>query len=213
MFSTVRCGLKWRSDGEDKAPGNSSEIRSIVFNSKDELYVDDAGFRLHVFDGNGKFVKTITLGGALNAGRFSFGVGTDGRIISQAQEYERGSGITGPRKIAHSVDILNEDGQFQKSIATFKSETPGLLRFEGGFIQPNNYCDPLLCLSPILADSFVYGFSSEYVLYVINSKGDPQIIIKLERKPSALSEGEKDQIVDRFRLFSYKAIELLRARP
>lgn len=192
-----------------QGPGEFNEIRSLAIDVKDNLYVSDAGFRLHVFDGNGKFVRMITINGAANSGLFSFGVGTEGQILSEVQSYRRPSGLAGPVKITHSIDLLSEDGQFQRSVATFESETPGLLKTERGYTQPNNFCDPTLRFKPILPDVFVYGFSSEYVLYIVNSDGNPQKLIKLERKPSALSKREKDQIVENFRRASAKRTSVL----
>jgi len=195
---------------QGQGPGEFSEIRSIVINEKDELFVDDAGFRLHVFDGNGHFVRTITLDGAQNSGRFSFGVGTSGQILSQAQIYSPSSDVQKPRRVTHSIDLLSQEGRFQKSITTFESEIPGLLKYEGGLSAPNNFCDPNLRFATVRGDTFAFGFSSDYVFVLIDSDGNSKLIIKMERRPSPLTNDEKKKIVEHYRQTSGKRSQFLR---
>jgi len=97
-----------------------------------------------------------------------------------------------------NIDLISQEGTTIKTVASYRWERSDIIKTERSFTSPNNLCTPRLCLCPINEDLAIYGYSSDYSLSAINSKGETVYIIKKDEPPQPITKAEKDKVIDRF---------------
>jgi len=142
-----------------QGPGEFEQPRWIDVDLEDSIYVFDSYRRnLHIFGKDGKFKKTISLTYSLF---FGLGIGEKGNILTQANFYSQEQGT-------RDIVILDADGKTTKRIVSYPIELPPRIKNR---ILGNPY-SPSLYFYPALDGSGVYGHSSEYRLYVLDTSGE-----------------------------------------
>jgi hypothetical protein len=189
---------------QGQGPGEFDSPTSLYIDTKDNIYVSEMFQRLHIFDKNGVFQKRIKVEVQEN-----MGVTRDGNfIVHILSRGERKSDMHGDYDRFLDIELKSQDGTTIKTIASYRSEMPGMIKTERGFTSPNNLCTPRLFLCPINEDLAIYGYSSDYSLFAINSKGETVYIIKKDEPPQSITKAEKDKVIDR-RMRAQKENELM----
>lgn len=165
-------GRQGQGPGEYVFPGQ------VYFDPEGNTCVRNGGIQLNVYGKDGVFKNKITFKTFVNA----FILGPGGTIIGTKQPgFEPG----GPK---HSLVQLDRDGLVLRTIAEFRGELS-----EGQKALTLHWYSNLISFSPVTAETFGYGFSEEYKIYVAGSEGQTLHIITKEEKPQAISGKEKDE--------------------
>jgi hypothetical protein len=164
-----------------QGPGEFEQPQTILFDSQQNIYVQDAR-DIDIFDKNGKHIKSTVLSVMFV---LSIGITKEGNIIGHSQAF-------GPKMIEEVV-LIDEEGKKIKTIVTYKSD----VSFGKGMDLGSIY-SPGLCFYPINEQLAVYGYSSEYKLFVIDSSGNIAHIIEKDEPPTTLSQKEINKLLDDF---------------
>lgn len=168
-----------------QGPGEFEQPRSIHFDLKDRIYVyDSLRSNLHIFEKNGKFKETIRLTRSLF---FGYGISEEGNILTQTHFYS-------PEGSTMDVVIINPQGRVIKKIASYPYKLPPMVKKR----RLGNSYSYSLYFYPTLDGSGVYGHSSEYKLYVLNTTGETMFRIEKEEKPESITQKNKSGLIDRY---------------
>ncbi len=183
---------------QGQGPGEFESPRSLYIDAKDNFYIEDSFKRIETFDKNGVFKKRIKLK-TDSALMRSLGFMSGGNFIARtSSRRERNSDMPGDYDSFLNIDLISQDGATIKTVASYRLERSERIKNDrGGYLYLNNLCKPFLWFCPINKEMAVYGFSSEYELFVINSSGELEYIIKKDELPQPVTEAEKDKVIDR----------------
>lgn len=187
---------------QGQGPGEFEHPSTLYLDSDDNIYVVDSGRKVHIFDKDGEFEKAITLKEftrPIMSVTGEFGITKEGNLIAKTlSRGERKSDMPMDYDTFFNIDLINSDGAIIKTLASFRRERSGVIRTERAIISTNNLCTPRLCLCPINEDLAIYGYSFDYSLFAINSKGETVYIIKKDEPPQSITKDEKEKVIDRF---------------
>jgi len=168
---------------QGQGPGEFERPGSMYVDTQQNIYVRDAR-DIDIFDKNGKHIKSTVQYDLF--GPF-FGITKDGNIIAYNQSLRAG-------EMLEEVVLVDEDGKKIKTIVEYKSDASS---FGKGIDLGMSYT-PGLWFYPINEGIAVYGYSSEYKLYVIDSSGNLAHIIEKAEPPTPLSQKEINKVLDDF---------------
>ncbi len=170
---------------QGQGPGEFEQPMSLFIDVKDRIYVYDSFRRyLHVFENEGKFKETIRLP---RSPSFGLGISEKGNILSQTSDYSQEENTT-------NVVLMDSKGKVIKRIVSYPFETPPMIKKR---ILGNPYSHRLY-FCPDLDGSGVYGHSSEYKLYVLNTSGEARLRIEKEEKAEPVTQKDKDIRIDNY---------------
>lgn len=177
---------------EGEGPGELRDPRSLHLDEQGNLFVKD-GAKIHLFDvgSTGQYVESYPV--PMNCTQFK--VLSDGNIIADKPKFD-------PENFSYEVVLLDGRGRILTNLASFPA-----LKMESMFIKKDRFTinDPMLYLCPYLKDSAIYGFSQDYILFIVNAQGE--IIQRVERAEprQKITKKDKRRMVD-------KLIALLKVR-
>jgi len=174
-------GKKGEGPGEYQWPIN------IFIHDQGDVYVNDRGRILHVFDRDGKFLRRINLNFSIPIEESRFYVDKNENIFALKREMSE----SGLDKVLVKAD---KSGTIQKSLMAAKDRetqvksSGGVGGVMGGIIHP--YSERML-ICPI-QDAFVcYGNNLKYELNIFDLDGNLKMIISKRESASSISEEEK----------------------
>lgn len=165
-----------------QGPGEFQGLSGAFIDSENSLYVDQ-GHSISVFDNKGKYIRSIPLGTHI----FSFGITADGNIIATTYTIIA-------TKISDDIFLFDSVGKRLKILATFPN--PRVVPAGGIALGAKNSWAFYLSFCPITEKIGVYGFSSEYKLYLIDSSGNIVSIIEKEEIPEPPTKKDKERVID-----------------
>jgi hypothetical protein len=178
-------GIYLQSIGKKgQGPGEFDRPWGICFDPQQNIYVRETR-EIDIFDAKGRYLRTIVP--HEHFGPY-FGITKDGNIIAHNQSFSAGG------KMSEEVVLFDGEGKKIKTIVEFKSETPSF----GQVFDLGSYYTPGLCFYPINEKFAVYGYSSEYRLFVIDSSGELVYIIEKKESPTPLSKKEINKVIDEY---------------
>ena len=193
---------KYGSDGsylqtigrKGQGPGEFDTPYGMFVNEEGGIYVHD-GMRVKVFKRDGSYLRETIL----EIFSHDISVDRDGNIWGIGRlPTEKGS--------TRSVIKLSKTGKLEKIIADFPPPEVAI-RSEGGrgvmFFIDHEYVHEL-CYIPLNSQSTLYAHSSEYSLYRIDIRGETELIMEKDEKPSSISQREKDAIYEKHSDFEEK---------
>ena len=184
---------------QGQGPGEFERPSTLYLDSNDNIYVEDSGRKIHIFDKDGEFKNAITLTEFTRPITGEFGITEEGNLIAMTlSRGERKSDMPMDYDSFFNIDLINSDGAIIKTLASFRWEKSGVIRTERAIISTNNLCTPRLCLCPINEDLAIYGYSSDYSLFAVNAKGETVYIIKKDEPPQSITKDEKEKVIGRF---------------
>jgi hypothetical protein len=167
---------------QGQGPSEFERPSLLYLDDVNNIYVQDLR-KMHVFDKSGKFKRTFTLFDFL----FLFGVTKEGNILAPINSR------INPLKGTEEIVLVSSEGIKIKTIASYPWENPPPLR--GNLYLANPY-SPVLCFCPLNDEAGVYGYSSEYKLFVIDSSGELVYIIEKEEPGESFTRKEKNKLID-----------------
>ncbi len=179
-----------------QGPGEFQGLSGAFIDSKSNLYVNQ-GQSISVFDNKGKHIRSIPLGTHI----YSFGITADGNIIATT------SSII-PAKTSEDLIFFDSTGKRLRTLATFPNVR--VVPAGGIALGARNSWAFYLAFCPITEKIGVYGFSSEYKLYLNDSSGAVVSIIEKEEIPEMLTERDKETgyfKVKRYRIKNWDQIK------
>jgi hypothetical protein len=165
-----------------QGPGEFQGFSGAFIDSKNNLYVNQ-GRSISLFDNNGKYIKSIPLGTDTS----SFGITSDGNIIAETYSII-------PEKTSDDLIFFDSTGKRLKTLATFPNVR--VVPAGGIALGARNSWAFSLSFCPITEKIAIYGFSSEYKLYLVDSSRDVVSIIEKEEIPEQLTERDKERTIN-----------------
>jgi len=157
-----------------QGPGEYTFPSRVHFNSEGDICVS-GGREIVYFTRNGDFLRKVSLKATLNY----FILGPKGTIVGKQQPW--------PNNPVETLLQLNAEGDVIRTIAEF----PSLGSVKKGVIIMHWY-KPIIGLALAPPDSFWYGYSAEYKLYLADSEGQTKLIVTKDEKPALISSREKE---------------------
>ena len=172
-----RSGRYVRTIGrQGQGPGEYVFPSQVLFGPQGDLYIH-AGREIIVYGSDGAYKTKLLLKTFLSPVM----IGHDGTVLTTSQP----SIAPGGQK--RSIVQLDANGSILRTIAEFRGEL-----FEGQNVIVYHWYGSEIEFSPVTGESFCYGFSDEYKVYVADIKGRTILIITKDEKPQAISGKEKD---------------------
>ena len=169
--------------GRGQGPGEFEQPMWIHIDLEDRIYGYDSRRRnLHVFEKDGKFKETIKLSHSLF---FKSGMADKGNILAQTYFYSQ-EGST------RDVVLMDSKGKVIKRIASYPYELPPRIKKR----TLGNPYSHRLHFYPALDGSGVYGHSSEYKLYVLDTSGETRFLIENNEKPESITQKDESELID-----------------
>jgi hypothetical protein len=164
-------GRQGQGPGEYVFPGQ------VSFDPEGNICVRNGGIELNVYGKDGIIIKKVTFKTFVSA----FILGPQGTIIGTKQpSFEPG----GPK---HSLVQLDKDGSVLRTIAEFRGELN-----EGQKAYALHWYSHWIVFSPVTSDSFCYGPSDDYKIYLSNGEGQTILVVAKDEKPLSISGKEKE---------------------
>ena len=172
-----------------QGPGEMESPVQIFIGAQDYIYIFQER-QFIVFRTDGGFVKSIALRNFL-FGFFITRQGTFFALFLQVDEKTR----------ANVVAEYDAEGNPVKTLASYLDEGFVTTPRKAGeamvsFFFSHEYNNSI-CFCPVGPESFCYGNSSEYKIFVVDAKGKVKFIIKKDDAPQPISGKEKAAIIDR----------------
>lgn len=165
---------------QGQGPGEFEQPWTMCVDKQQNIYIRDVR-DIDIFDENGRHIKST-----IQSERFGpfFGITRDGNIIAYSQSIR-------PGETLEDVVLIDKTGKKIKTIVTYKSDAS----FGKGIDLGRAYT-PGLRFDQINEELALYGYSSEYKLYVIDSSGNLVHIIEKAEPPTPLSQKEINKVLD-----------------
>ncbi|MCP2604605.1 6-bladed beta-propeller [Candidatus Aminicenantes bacterium AH-873-B07] len=171
-------GREGQGPGEFQSPGHF-----FLVNEYEDIFIYDSGrYKIHHFDKNGRFIRPYHLSFPIE----SFALTSENNFLINSRVFSREGGV-------EAVHLINQKGNVLKTIATFPN-----VELEAWFGQKARFTAvfPELHLYPFKKDSAIFGYSAEYKIYRVDSKGNITTIIKKEEPKEKVSRKEKNQVIN-----------------
>ena len=159
--------------GEGQGPGEFYDIYEVVLNGAGQIYVRDS-WEIEVFDSNGEFLRNYKPKTRIS----NYCVLESGKILAES--------FTGK---THDVALLSSDWKKIKTISSFPFDRDLMVR---------SHYTPSLWVYPMSNRLFLFGYSSEYKLNIVDSSGSIIRVIEkeIESKNLSLTNTEKSKYID-----------------
>ena len=171
-----------------QGPGELERPNSLFLDKNNNIYVSDR-MKIHFFNSEGGFVKTISLSEQVN----DFCVSSEGDIFGLTT-------TTAERERTKLVVKMNPEGKILENIARF-AEVSHVTRKSGNVVSrfsiTHSY-NPSLYFVFSNDYQIFYADSSEYSFSRINLDGEVKMIVKKAESFHSISQKEKDKIYERF---------------
>lgn len=168
-----------------EGPGEFSWPSGLYIDSQNFLYVREYR-RLQVFNERGGFIKAIPL----NVILVNFAVDTEGNIFGNADLQPRDNAV-------RAIVKLNSQGEIVQEVAKYFDQ--GIKIIVGMdrtiTLSPNHAYTPRLCFIQMEKEVSIFGYSSEYVLYLFDKNGKIFLKIIKDELLQPISQKEKEIII------------------
>ncbi len=170
-----------------EGPGEFEDPAVIYLDSADEIFVYDSRRRnINLFEKNGDFKRVIRL----PSFTYYFGATKEKNVLMMYTSSSSEKRRVGKR----SLVIINPEGNIIKTIASYPYQlTPRIKNHMLG----NPYRHRLYFF-PAKEEGGIYGHSSEYKLFVLDSSGDLSCIIEMDKSPDPITNKDKNRQIDKY---------------
>jgi len=179
---------------QGQGPGEFGSPDGVFINDLNgEIYVPD-GFRIEVFSATGDYKRTITL----KTYNRSYCISPGGVIIGETDKHIfKDDDKKQTSKILATLRFINSEDGSESTIASFPDQLSK--NIEGRVAKFTHGYEHKFHLGAIDSQIFVYGFSSDYLLNVIDFAG--KLLFKFQKESSSLpiSKEEKDAVKEKYR--------------
>jgi hypothetical protein len=165
-------GRQGQGPGEYMFPGG------VLFDADGNIWVD-GGRQMVVFSKDGTFVRNVPWI-AKPLSRKMLGPG--GSFIGTLQPQ---LAPDGPKL---ELVRIESDGKTSRTIAEFHNELS-----QAKEAMAFHHYSTWITFAPVSAESFAYGFSGEYKIFIADAEGKTSLVMTKPEKPQAISGPEKDE--------------------
>jgi hypothetical protein len=163
-----------------QGPGEFENPDFLLVDEHENILVYD-NRKLHHFDNNGKFVKFYHFPFECE----SFALTSENNFLTNSRVFSQEGG-------AEAVHLINQEGDILKTIATFPYvKLKAWFKYKARFYA----VFPELHLYPLKQNSAVFGYSAEYKIYRVDSRGNITAIIEKEEPKRKITRREKNQVI------------------
>lgn len=167
-----------------QGPGEFEEPMRIIVDNDYRIYVEDYRRRIvQVLDRGGEFIHSIQSNDLL----LTMGFLDNGNVLAHTIALSPGLNT-------HAVKVLGVNNEEVKSFKSFPRKVFPIIK---GSMLGNPY-EPMLHFCPSFEGGGVYGYSDEYALYKINSRGNIDLIIKTSHPQIPITKKDKENLVERY---------------
>lgn len=173
--------------GKGQGPGEFEDPWGIHLDSEDNIYVGDSQrHNINVFGKRGDFKRVIRL----PSYTFNFGATKEKNVlmIYTSRLPEK------PREGENSLVLVNPEGKIIQTIASYPYLLPPMIKRR---MLGNPYSHRLYFF-PAKNGGGIYGHSSEYKLFGLNSSGNLSYIIEIDRPPDPVTNKDKNRRIDEY---------------
>ena len=181
---------------QGQGPGEFEEPYRLHLDTNNNIYVLDKRM-IHGFKINGELLRTITLKQLSFRFIREFRILKEGNIICNTTSREIKDGKPTDDSISN-IDFFDSEGKLIETIAMYNRKAGSLKVRERVSTSPPNYHESRLYFSPLDEELSVYGYSSEYMLFVINSSRRIVYKIKKDENTQPIPNEVKDKVIDYF---------------
>jgi len=169
-----------------QGPGEFERPLQIRIDKNGNIYVRDSR-KIKIFDKEGNYVRDIVLKNF----PMNFYLNSEGNIMARVFKSTEAGRVS-------SFERINKKGELINTIVQFPYELTITKAGKGIMVISHHYIYDLF-ISSINPQMFIYGYSKEYELFVVNEKGD--ILFKFSKEESyhPISEAEKDRVRNQFK--------------
>jgi hypothetical protein len=162
---------------QGQGPGEYMSAGYVHIEADGNIWVE-GGPQWVVFSKDGLFLKNVLVSKSMRQKM----LGPGGSFIGTTQP----SAARGDPK--HELIRVESDGKTFRTIAEFRGELSQAKRA----ISYHSYSNSI-AFAPVDPDSFVYGFTDEYKLFVADFEGRTTLVMTKDEKPQSISGNEKDE--------------------
>jgi len=179
---------------QGQGPGEFGSPDGVFINDLNgEIYVPD-GFSIEVFSATGDYKRTITL----KTYNRSYCISPGGVIIGETDKHIfKDDDKKQTSKILATLRFINSEDGSESTIASFPDQLSK--NIEGRVAKFTHGYEHEFHLGAVDPQTFVYGFSSDYLLNVIDFTGKLSFKIQKESPPLPISKEEKDAVREKYR--------------
>jgi len=196
LDSGNQCVQKFDKDGhylltigrKGEGPGEFMSLSSVFIDDKDTLYLSDRR-RIQIFDGEGVYKNSITFENSI----YDFFLDIDGNIITYIIQSDEEGSKKHLVKYDKKGKIVKRMAEFSDVQAVQSRNSSGMTVSFKAYHQYNYW--PYLF--PINEEYFIFSYPSDYVITVVNHKGEVGLKIEKEEPPKPINGAEKDFIINR----------------
>jgi hypothetical protein len=173
-------GRRGQGPGEFRSPGGV-----FINDLNGEIYVPDLR-SIKVFASNGDYLRTISLKSFM----LSYCINSRGIILCTTSKRQE-------KEYVVTLSFINSTGEPETTIATYPDQYKKIIEGKVGVFS-HGY-EYRLFTNAIGPQTFVYGYSSNYELNIIDSTGKLLFKIQKESSPLPISKKEKDAVREEYR--------------
>lgn len=191
-------GRKGQGPGEFERP-----LEVCIAKTTENIYVKD-GRKIKIFDRQGNYLRDILT----KSYPYNIFLDSEGNIWGKFS-------VTQETGQALAFDQVSPQGDILKNVASFPSGATFSRSGDTTWGISHGYMYDL-AVSKIHDQSFIYGYSKDYELHVIDSQGEPLFRIRKSESTHPVTEKEKDKIRGQFENIPEsvrKAIQFPEHRP
>ena len=167
-----------------QGPGEFEQPLGIFLDSEEMIYVRDTLRRnIHIFEKDGRFKKTIKP--QINSSYFGITKEKNILAIHTPRSY-----IDMKRKIV----LMDVEGKMMKEIVSFPYQRSPSIK---GHMLGNPYRHRLY-LFPTKNGEGIYGHSSQYKIFVLNSLGNLSHVIEVDKPSESISKKDKESLIQNY---------------
>jgi len=170
-----------------EGPGEFENPAVIYLDSEDEIFVCDSRRRnINLFEKNGDFKRVIRL----PSFTYYFGATKEKNVLMIYTSHLPKK----PREGENSLVLVNSEGKIIQTIVSYPYQLPPMIKKR---MLGNPYSHRLYFF-PAKDWGGIYGHSSEYKLFVLNSSGNLSCIIEVDRPPDPITNKDKNRRIDKY---------------
>ncbi len=164
-----------------QGPSEFQDLLSrIDIDSSGNIYVKGRN-SIQIFNNNGQFVKSTPMGASLTI----FCIFDDGNVLGKTHSFEA-EGFT------NEIALFNSDGKKIKTFISFFRPRP---KVQASIVFLHPYGQDIYCCA-VNGKLGIYGYSSEYKLFVVNSSGENVYCIEKDELPQKMTREERYKPID-----------------
>jgi hypothetical protein len=179
---------------QGQGPGEFGSPDGVFVNDiNEEIYVPD-GFSIEVFSATGDYKRTIPL----KSYSRSYCISPGGVIIGETDKFIfKNDGKKQASELLATLRFINSVDGSESTIDSFPDQRSKIV--EGRVAKFTHGYEHEFHLGAVDPQIFVYGFSSDYLLNIIDSTGKLLLKIQKESTPLPISKEEKDAVREKYR--------------